>query len=216
MKIILILSDILNFDYNQLCNSHNFLILQKEEKEANIINPIIGDNIKAKYTFYSSNLVSSQETINKLFGKQNIIIEPLLDEIVFDALIDKDLTYDNYKKEVIKLWKKNNDSLQIANNQCEDLLKKLEEKDEDAVVVSHPIRIDILINIMKKNGYLIEKPRLFGIKPLDRIRASKKNLHCGNCKYNCLLTHPRCDIGRDKANIRGIEIKDTDHIASRF
>lgn len=215
MKIIIILTDKINFDKSQLCNSDNFLDFQKKEKEASIINPIIANKTNAKYHFYASRHKSSTETIHKLFGEQDITIEPLLDEVVFSSPIDKEASYASYIKEAKKKWKRN-DSYNSTKDECEELLKKLEELDEDAVIVSHECKIDTLISIMKKHGYLIEKPRLIGIQPLDRIRASKKSMHCGGCKHNCLLTNPKCDIGRDKARIRGIEIADKNNIASRF
>ena len=213
MKIILILSDKLNFAKSVMCNANTFLILQQKEKEASIINPTVNEKTNANYHFYASTHPSSTETIHKLFGKQDITIEPLLDEIVFSSTINKEMSYASYIKEAKKALKKNDSSI---NDNCLEFLRKLESLDEDAVVVTHPFILDYLINTMKKSGYLIEKPRLLGIQPLDRIRASKKNMHCGGCKHNCLLTSPKCDIGKDKAEIRGIEIKNKDSISSRF
>ena len=213
MKIILILSDKLNFDRSVMCNANTFLILQQKEKEASIINPTIANKTNAKYNFYASSHTSATETIHKLFGKQNITIEPLLDEIIFSPTINKEMSYASYIKEAKKSLKKDDSSIK---NNCLEFLNKLESLDEDAVLVTHPFILDYLINTMKKSGYLIEKPRLLGIQPLDRIRASKKDLHCGGCKHNCLLTSPKCDIGKDKAELRGIKIENKDSISSRF
>ena len=41
-------------------------------------------------------------------------------------------------------------------------------------------------------------------KPLERVRATKKILHCGGCHHNCLLSEAKCHIGREKARERGI------------
>ena len=213
MKIILILTDKLDFDRSVKCDANTFLELQKKEKEASIINPNISEKTNAKYHFYASLHPSSTETIYKLFGKQDITVDTSLDEVVFSPTINKEMSYASYLKEAKKLWKKDNDA---QKEKCEELLKKLESLNEDVVIVSHECLLEVLISVMKKNGYLIEKPRLLGIQPLDRIRASKKNLHCGGCKHNCLLSNPKCDIGKERAVLRGIEIKNKDNISSRF
>ena len=216
MKIILVLSDKLDFDESELCNSDSFSNLQQKQKEASIANKTINEKTNAKYHFYASSHPSSLETIQKLFGKQDITIEPLLDEIQFSASSNKEASYENYIKEAVKSFKKCEALQKEVTTDCEKLIDQLEKLDEDAVLVTHLYKMEILLSTLKKRKYLIEKPRLFGVKPLDRIRASKKNMHCGGCKHNCLLTNPKCDIGRDKAEIRGIKIDENANIASRL
>ena len=216
MKIILILSDKLDFDKSEICNSDSFSTLQQKQKETSIINKTVGEKTNAKYHFYASTHPSSLETIQKLFGKQNITIEPLLDEIKFSASSNKEASYESYIKEAVKRWKKSETLQKEVTAECESLIDQLEELDEDTVLVTHLYKMETLLSTLKKRKYLIEKPRLFGIQPLDRIRASKKNMHCGGCKHNCLLTNPKCDIGKDKAKIRGIKIDESANIASRL
>ncbi|MBR2067098.1 MAG: hypothetical protein IJ875_02405 [Solobacterium sp.] len=203
MKLILIEQDKVVFQTEQKCDKYNFPTLFNEYRMAHIQNPTIENKTNAAYRFYISSDTASLETLYKLFGKQNYIEIDCLKEADLSALDGKSF-HDIYQK-AKKKWKRNiplNDKQEVRL-----FLNELEKNDEDSVLITTETKIHLLISLLKEMGYLIEKPRLFGSKPLDRIRATKKHMHCGNCQHNCLLTKPKCDIGRDKARMRGIKFE---------
>ncbi len=40
---------------------------------------------------------------------------------------------------------------------------------------------------------------LIRCRPWERILITRRDMHCGGCGHNCLLSNPGCGIGRDKA-----------------
>ena len=55
--------------------------------------------------------------------------------------------------------------------------------------------------VLRTRGYLLEGGSLVP-RPMERVRATKRSLHCGGCAHNCLLSEAKCEKGRNKA--RGI------------
>ena len=58
-----------------------------------------------------------------------------------------------------------------------------------------------LRSVLRTRGYLLEGGSLVP-RPMERVRATKRSLHCGGCAHNCLLSEAKCEKGRNKA--RGI------------
>ena len=141
MKIILILSDKLDFNESGICNPDSFVAIQEKEKEASIIDRTVSEKTKANYRYFASSHPSSSETIQKLFGIQEITIEPLLDEVIFTSTLTNEASYATYMKEAIKNWKKNEknqkETFNDTKEKCELLIKKLEDLNEYVVLVSH-------------------------------------------------------------------------------
>ena len=135
--------------------------------------PLSGKTASAAYTFYGSPRPEALKTLRQEFGEAELQIAEALNEGGPE------------------------DSASLI---C--FLDEVETRDADCVLISHPEKIKLLLSLLRKRGYLIEKPRLFGIRPLDRIRASKKSLHCGGCQHNCLLSEAKCHIGQDKNHLR--------------
>ena len=89
-----------------------------------------------------------------------------------------------------------------------EFLDYIEAKNRDCVIFSHEFYLYTLKAELEKRGYIIERSNLFRIKNWERIRATKRDIHCGVCGHNCLLTNPGCDVGRDAARQQGIKIKE--------
>ena len=51
--------------------------------------------------------------------------------------------------------------------------------------------------VLRRRGYLLEGGSLIP-QPLERVRATKRSLHCGGCARNCLLTDARREKGKNK------------------
>ena len=83
------------------------------------------------------------------------------------------------------------------------VLDRIEREPKDVIVVSHGFFLLTLIARLKKRGYVITKGSLFLIGNLERVRATKREDHCGACNRNCLLTSPGCGVGIDTARREG-------------
>ena len=83
----------------------------------------------------------------------------------------------------------------------------LEAEGRDCVLISHEFFLYTLKGVLEKRGFLIERSSTGRIKNWERIRASKRDIHCGVCGHNCLLTNPGCSVGRDAAMRQGIKFK---------
>ena len=88
---------------------------------------------------------------------------------------------------------------------AEKLAEILEADGKDSVLISHEFFLYTLKGVLEKRGFLIERSSTGRIKNWERIRASKRDMHCGVCGHNCLLTNPGCNVGRDAAARQGIK-----------
>lgn len=90
---------------------------------------------------------------------------------------------------------------------AEQLADLLEAGDRDCVVICRGLTMTALKAALRRRGYCLQggglRPR-----PLDRIRAAKQSLHCGGCNHNCLLSDPKCEVGRNKAKEKAAPAKD--------
>ena len=66
-------------------------------------------------------------------------------------------------------------------------------------MVSHPGFIALLLDRLRVRGYCVARTGLGRVQPLERLLLTRRDMHCGGCGHNCLLTNPGCGIGRDKA-----------------
>ena len=80
-------------------------------------------------------------------------------------------------------------------------LDGLEKEERDSVVICGRQAMSALRSVLRTRGYLLEGGSLVP-RPLERVRATKRSLHCGGCAHNCLLSEAKCEKGRSKA--RGI------------
>ena len=87
----------------------------------------------------------------------------------------------------------------MTRARAEELVQMILEKNEDCVLVTHEFYLYTLKSVLEKHGFVIKRSATGRIKNLERIRATKKDDHCGFCTHNCLLSNPGCDIGRDRA-----------------
>ena len=80
-------------------------------------------------------------------------------------------------------------------------IRKAEEKDRDSIVICGRQAMSALLSGLRTRGYLLEGGGLVP-RPLERVRATKRSLHCGGCAHNCLLSEAKCQKGQNK--YRGI------------
>lgn len=94
------------------------------------------------------------------------------------------------------LWQQQTAGIQSSGKSTrKKLLDLLESRNQDCILVSHPIFINILLSQFRNRGYHISRRNYFQIAPLERIVITKWDMHCGGCGHNCLLTNPGSGLG---------------------
>lgn len=151
----------------------------------------------------------SRQTAELLFSDADIIEEPLLDEV-------PQRSYKDTEKE-LSLWRwqfmasvqrffgnsRQPESRTQAKVRAKKFLDLLESRNQDCILISHPNFIRVLLDCLGSRGYYIARQNLFRIAPLERIAITRRDMHCGGCGHNCLLSNPGCGVGRDAARRKG-------------
>ena len=158
---------------------------------------------------YVSSGKGTVQTAELLFNDADIIEEPLLEEV-------PQRSYKDTEKE-LPLWRwqfmasmqrflgnsRQPESRAQAKARAKKLLDLMESRNQDCILISHPNFIRVLLDCLGSRGYHINRQNLFRIAPLERIAITKRDMHCGGCGHNCLLSNPGCGVGRDAARRKG-------------
>ena len=148
------------------------------------------------------------QTAELLLKGTEPVVEPLLDEIPMRAYKDSQHPLPLKRwRQMAKLQQtmgneRQPESTAQAKDRAEQLIRLLEEREEDCVLVSHPAFLKVLLDRFRIHGYCAARSGLFAIAPLERIVMTRREDHCGGCSHNCLLSNPGCGVGRDKARRR--------------
>lgn len=157
---------------------------------------------------YVSPTKNAIRTAELLFTDAKLTEEPLLNEVPVCAY--KDTT----KKLPLWRWQlmasvqrffgnsRQPETKAQAKKRADKLLDLLEAKNQDCILISHPIYIKILLNRFSARGYCITGRNTVRIAPLNRLLITKWDMHCGGCGHNCLLSNPGCGVGRDAGKRR--------------
>lgn len=151
------------------------------------------------------------QTVKQLMPDASPVEEKLLDETPVRACKDTGkklpLWYWNFMAGWQRFW--NNSRQPESRTQmiarAEELIDKLEAQGQDCILVSYPVFLGVLLGRFRARGYCVTRSGTFGIEPLERIRITKWDMHCGGCAHRCLLTNPGCGVGREAAMRRGIK-----------
>ncbi len=82
---------------------------------------------------------------------------------------------------------------------AEKLAARLEAEEKDCILVADCLLTVELLDRFRRYGYARARTGIFRYLPWERILLTRRDLHCGGCGHNCLLSNPGCGIGRDKA-----------------
>lgn len=91
------------------------------------------------------------------------------------------------------------ESRKALSARAEQLMARLEREEKDCVLVADCILTEELLDRARVRGYTRARTGIFRYRPWERVLLTKRNVHCGGCAHNCLLSNPGCGIGRDKA-----------------
>ena len=205
MKIILIRQAQTDFPWEKEYDSVGFERALEAERCCAAV-PYGGRRSEAAaYRVYTGTAPAAAETAEMLFElTEPPIRTPLLDDVPLRAFRDTD------KRHPLRLWE-NMGRLQWAAGSARqpesraatlrrvgEFVDLLEAEERDCVVVCRGLTMSALKSTLRGRGFLLEGGELRP-QPLERIRATKKSLHCGGCHHNCLLTEAKCQIGQNKA-----------------
>ena len=158
---------------------------------------------------YVSSAKSATQTAELLFTDADIIVEPLLNEVPVRAYKDTPKKLPLWRWQLMASMQfffgnsRQPESRFQARARAKELLDLLESKNQDCILISHPIFIKALLHQFESHGYHVNRTNLLRIAPLERIVLTKRDMHCGGCGHNCLLSNPGCGVGRDAARRRG-------------
>ena len=82
---------------------------------------------------------------------------------------------------------------------AEKLFTRLDEAEKDCVLIADCLLTEELLDRARVRGYTFARTGIFRYRPWERILITRRDLHCGGCGHNCLLSNPGCGVGRDKA-----------------
>jgi hypothetical protein len=91
------------------------------------------------------------------------------------------------------------ESRRQIDGRAEELFCRLEQDEKDCVLVADCLLTERLLDRARIHGCAIARTGVFRYRPWERVLVTRRNMHCGGCGHNCLLTNPGCGIGRDKA-----------------
>ncbi|MCR5576668.1 MAG: hypothetical protein K6F56_06630 [Oscillospiraceae bacterium] len=210
MKIILVCQAEADTRPGTRCDSAGFARACEEEAAHGIAPVSVKKSDARRYRIHTGTGRAAQETAALLFDFTEAPERtPLLDEVALRPFRDTDAAYPLRLWEAVGTAQWALGSGRQAESRRETLervgrfVDTLEEEDRDCIVVCRGRTLAALKTVLRRRGWCIEGGELRP-KPLDRIRATKRTLHCGGCHHNCLLTEPKCQIGRAKAQDRGI------------
>lgn len=193
MKLTLIRHGKVNMTYEKAYDTASYNVAQNGYDEADIF-PVPAQAADAKLReailpmgdaprlkFYISTLPRTRQTLLGLYGGVPYIETPLLKEVPLVASFDTD------KKIPRAIWRGLGRTQWFLNNprqpesrnatraRAEELVAMLEEKNEDAVLVTHEFFLYTLMNVLKHHGFHVTRPNKtrFRINNLEHIYAEK-------------------------------------------
>ena len=159
---------------------------------------------------YVSSTKNAARTAELFFTDAEMIEEPLLNEVPVCAYKDTEKKLPLWRWQLMASIQhffgnsRQPETKAQAKVRADKLLDLLEAKNQDCILISHPIFIKILLNRFSARGYCITGRNTVRIAPLNRLLITKWDTHCGGCAHNCLLSNPGCGVGRDAARRRRI------------
>ena len=179
------------------------------------LNPYKGPVTTAKnYDVYVSALSRTRATAIQMFGEEveeKLVETPLLNEVPKRSYTDSKSKKPRFwwvMRSRIQ-WYLNNarqyETRAMTQKRAEEIADLVEKEGRDCILVTHEFFLYTLKGELEKRGYLVERSDMFRIKNWEKIRATKRDMHCGGCGNNCLLTKPGCGVGRDAAARAGIK-----------
>ena len=159
-----------------------------------------------RYSVYVSASPRTEETASELFKQKDWTTTPLLGEVPMKAFTESvsasyPLWYWMLRARL--QWYFNDprqpETRTATYERCGKLMHLIRSSDRGTVLVSHGFFLRVFLSYCRRNHYEVTRYGGLTIAPLERIRITERDAHCGHCVHNCLLSNPGCDIGRETA-----------------
>ena len=205
MKIILIRQAETDMQWEKRCDAASFERAVETDLASRAAPCAVRQNDAASYRIYTGTCPAAMDTAAMLFAcSEPPISTSLLDDVPLRAFEDTGASRPLWMWRIMgqAQWffgsARQPESRQDTTSRVMRFVDRLETEDRDCVVICRGLVMATLKSVLRSCGYLLEGGDLLP-KPLDRVRATKKSLHCGGCHHNCLLSDPKCQIGQNKA-----------------
>ncbi len=205
MKIILIEQAATAMHWEAAYDSTGFSRALEQELACGIKAAQRSRSSAAGYTVYTAATCAARQTAELLFELPTPPVEtPLLDDVLLRPFRDTE------KKLPLRLWQSMGKLQWASGNgrkaesrgetlrRAGELVDQIEAVGRDCVLISRGLTMRALKSVLRRRGYLLEGGDLRPV-PLERVRATKRDLHCGGCAHNCLLSEAKCQTGKNKA-----------------
>ena len=216
MKILLIRHQKTDMEWERRYSSEEYDRACTCYDEADII-PIEHPQETGDYTrIYVSTLKRTMQTARQLFPSfppSMITRTKLLDEVPLQSFCRTEKKYPRWTYDVFGrlqwgLGKNQKESRAETRRRADQLIERLEKEDENAILITHGFFMSVLIRrFRRRKRYEIYRSGTFVIAPLEKVKITDRQPHCGGCSHNCLLEKAGCLIGQDKARRAGIRQK---------
>lgn len=174
-----------------------------------LLRPIAPVTVKkgdaSAYRIYTGTTPASVQTAELLFDyTEPPVRTSLLDDVPLRAWKETDRTYPagRWRLMARAQWRfgggRQAETRRDTLARAGELIDRLEAEGRDCIVISRGLTMEALKTALRRRGYTVEGGGLVP-RPLDRLRAAKQTERCGGCNHNCLLSNPKCDVGRNKA-----------------
>ncbi len=181
MKLVFIRHAKVNLPIPRRCTAAEFDHVRAAYDTAPIVPVAVPDSTTStqQVHFYASELPRTHATLPGLFGDVPFTVIPLLNEVDNRsfASLSLRLPYPVWQFMGRLEWLLNHSRQPEPRKKtilrCRALIRFLEEKNEDAILVSHEFFLAALLQEMKRQGYHITRPHRFRIHNLDHIEITR-------------------------------------------
>ena len=199
MKILLIRHQKVDMDWEHRCSSEEYDRACERYDGADIL-PVAYPQETGDYTrIYVSTLKRTMQTAEQMFPAfppSMITRTGLLDEVPLQAFRQTEKNQKETRTETKK--------------RADQLIDLLEKENENAILITHGFFMSVLISrFRRRKRYEVYRSSTFVIAPLEKVKVTDRQPHCGGCRHNCLLEKAGCLIGQDKARKLGIDFDRT-------
>ena len=157
------------------------------------------------YHVYVSPSPRAGETAAELFKQKDWEVNPLIGEVPMRPYADgnfrRPLWYWIMRARI--QWYFNNErqpeTRKASYERAAKVMHLIQQSDRDTVLVTHGFFMLVFMSYCKQNRYEVTRYGGLRIAPLERVRITERDAHCGRCVHNCLLANPGCDIGKEMA-----------------
>ena len=185
------------------CGAAEFDALSQKTQEE-IPGPREEKKLPWKERIFIAPTPAARETARLLLDGGTVIEEELLAPVIPRASADKGHRPVWLWRETARLQRALGSARQPESRReiaarAEQLMARLTEEEKDCVLVADCVLTEELLDRARVRGYTRARTGIFRYQPWERVLLTKRDVHCGGCAHNCLLSNPGCGIGRDKA-----------------